>query len=99
MCTSKFLEFKKKNHVSLSIQNNVTVSKDCVNGQNIRASYELTYTTDSSTPIATCIVNGTECSNGTCHYELHNNTADSRCQPQVDHKDLFSKKSSKQSAS
>ena len=73
----------KQNHVSLSIQNNVTVSKDCVNGQDITASYELTYTTDSGTPIATCIVDVTECSNGTCHYELHSNTADSRCQPQV----------------
>lgn len=88
LCTSAYVykqksRILKKNRVSLSIQNNVTVSKDCVNGQDITASYELTYTTDSSTPIATCIVNGTECSNGTCHYELHSNTADSRCQPQV----------------
>jgi len=62
-------------------QNNVTISEDCANGQDI--SYELSYNTTSGTLIATCVVSGTECSNGTCHHELQNNTADSRCQPPV----------------
>ena len=61
----------------------MTVSEDCANGQDIRASYELSYTTNSGTHIPTCVVNGTECSNGVCHHELQSNTADSRCQPQV----------------
>ena len=69
--------------LSLSIQDPVTVSQDCSNGQNIRASYELSYTTESGTLITTCVVNGTECTNGTCHHELHNQTTDSRCQPSV----------------
>ena len=69
--------------LSLSIQDPVTVSQDCSNGRNIRASYELSYTNDSGTLITTCVVNGTECSNGTCHHELHNQTADRRCQPPV----------------
>ena len=63
------------------IQNNVTISEDCANGQDIY--YDVVYTTDSGTHITTCVVNGTECSNGTCHHELQNNTADSKCQPQV----------------
>ena len=61
----------------------MTISGNCAIGQNIRASYELTYVTDSGTPIATCVVNGTDCSNGTCRHELRNNTADSRCHPPV----------------
>ena len=65
------------------IQDNVTVSEDCPNGRDITATYELTYTTESGTPIATCVLNGTECSSGTCRRELQNNTADSRCQPPV----------------
>ena len=64
-------------------QDNVTVTEDCVNEQGISASYELNYTTDSGTHITTCVVNGTECHNGICHYELHSNTEDSRCQPPV----------------
>ena len=67
----------------LLIKDNVTISEDCPNGRDIRANYELSYTTDSDTLITTCVVNGTECSNGTCHHELRNNTADSRCQPPV----------------
>ena len=61
----------------------MTVSEDCTNGNDISASYELSYTTDSGTLNATCIVNATNCSNDTCRYELPNNTADSRCQPPV----------------
>ena len=61
----------------------MTVTEDCVNGQGISASYELNYTTDSGTHITTFFVNGTECRNGICHYELHSNTEDSRCQPPV----------------
>ena len=59
----------------------MTVSKDCTNGQD--TSYELSYTTDSGTLNTTCVVNGTECSNGACHHELQSNTSDSRCQPPV----------------
>ena len=66
-----------------TIKDNVTISEDCVNGQDIRTGYELSYTTDSGTTITTCIVDGRECSNGTCHHELRNNTTDSRCQPQM----------------
>ena len=65
------------------IQEPVTISQNCLNGRNIRASYELTYTTDCGTHITTCVVDGTECSNGTCHHELQDNTADTRCQPPV----------------
>ena len=70
-------------HVSLSTQNLVTISENCANGQNIRASYEVTYVTDSGTPIATCVVNGTDCSNRTCGHVLQNSTTDSRCQPPI----------------
>ena len=66
--------FSKCGHVS--IQDPVTIFEDCANG---RVSYELSYATDSGTLNTTCVVNGTECSNGTCHHELRNNTADSRC--------------------
>ena len=59
----------------------MTLSEECTNGRDIRASYELSYTTDSGTLITTCNVSGTECSNGTCRHELQNNTADSSCQP------------------
>ena len=61
----------------------MTISEDCANGRHIRANYELSYITDSGTLITTCVVNERECSNGTCHHELQNNTADSRCQPPV----------------
>ena len=61
----------------------MTVSVDCTNGQDIRANYELVYTSSSATSITTCVVNGTDCSNGVCRHELQNNTADSRCQPPV----------------
>ena len=65
------------------IQDALTLSEDCLNGQNIRASYELSYTTDCGTLITTCVVDGTECSNGVCRHVLQDNTADSRCQPLV----------------
>ena len=68
-----------------TIKEHVTISEDCVNGQNIRANYELSYTTDSGPLNTTCVVDGTECSDGTCHHELQNNTADNRCQPPVSH--------------
>ena len=61
----------------------MTVSEDCANGRNIRASYEIFYTTDSGTVNTTCVVNGAECNNGVCHFELQSNSADSRCQPPV----------------
>ena len=65
------------------MQDPVTTSEDCPNGRDITASYELTYTTDIGTLITTCVVDGTECSNGTCRHELRNNTTDGRCQPPV----------------
>ena len=65
------------------IQNPLTVSKDCANGQDIKAIYELSYTTVSGTLITTCVFDETGCSNGTCHHELQESTADSRCQPSV----------------
>ena len=65
------------------IQDNVTISEDCINGKDIRASYELSYITATGTLNTTCIMNGTECSNGKCHHQLKNNTADNRCQPPV----------------
>jgi len=70
-------------HVSSSTQDPVSVSADCANGQDIRASYEISYNNSSGTSITTCIVNGIDCSNGVCHHELQNNIADYRCQPQV----------------
>ena len=60
------------------IQNDVTISENCADGQD--TNYELSYT---GTLITTCVVSGTECSDGTCSHELHSNTADSRCQPPV----------------
>ena len=69
----------------LFTQDPVSVSENCANGRGIRANYELSYTTDSGTLNTTCVMDGTECSNGTCHHELQNNTADSRCQPPVSH--------------
>ena len=67
------------------IQDNVTVSENCTNGQDIRANYELSYNTESGTPITTCNVHGTQCSNGMmlCRHVLQSNTEDSRCQPPV----------------
>ena len=65
------------------IQDPVTISHNCLNGRNIRAVYEFSYTTDCGTHIATCVVDGTECSNGVCRHELQSNTVDSRCQPPV----------------
>ena len=65
------------------IQEPVTVSENCLNGRNIRPVYELSYNTYCGTPIATCVVDGTECSDGVCRHELQSNTADSRCQPPV----------------
>ena len=66
-----------------STQDPVRVSTDCANGQDIRASYELSYTNCSGTSTTTCVVNGTDCSNGTCRHELQNNIADNRCHPPV----------------
>ena len=66
-----------------TIKNNVTVSEVCANGRDIRPSYELSYNMVSGTLNTTCVVNGTERSNGTCRHELQNNTADSRCCPPV----------------
>ena len=65
------------------IQDNVTISKDCVSGRDIRATYELSYATDSGILNTTCVVDGIECSNGVCRHELQSNTADRRCQPPV----------------
>ena len=61
----------------------MTISQGCTNGWGITANYELTYNTVSGTPITNCLVNGSECSNGKCHHELQNNTADGRCLPPV----------------
>ena len=66
-----------------TIKEHVTISEDCVNGRGIRANYELSYTTNSGPLNTTCVVDWTECNNGTCHHKLQNNTADSRCQPPV----------------
>ena len=66
-----------------TIQDPVTISEDCTNERDIKATYELSYTSNSCTLNTTCVVNGTECSNGRCHHELQTNTADSRCQPPV----------------
>ena len=57
------------------------VSEDCTNGQDVSASYELSYTTDCGAHITTCVVDGTECTNGTCLHELRSDVADGRCQP------------------
>ena len=70
-------------HLQFSfIQDTVTISEDCINGKDIRASYELTYNTATGTLNTTCIMNGTECSNNKCHHHLKN-IADNRCQPPV----------------
>ena len=61
------------------IQDDVTVSEVCAKGLNVRAIYELSYTTDSGTM---CVVDGIECSDNTCRYKLQSNAADSRCQKQ-----------------
>ena len=61
----------------------MTISAGCANGRDIRASYELYYTSSSGASITTCVVNGTECSNSVCYHELQNNTANTRCQPPV----------------
>ena len=61
----------------------MTVSEGCANGRDVTAVYELSYTTTSGTLITTCVVSGSDCSNGTCRYELRNNTMDNRCQSPV----------------
>ena len=71
-----------KDYINMShslIQDIVTISENCPNGRDIRANYELSYTTDSDTPITTCDVSGAECSSDTCQ----SNTTDNRCQPPV----------------
>ena len=60
----------------------MNISADCANGQDIRASYEISYTSSCGTSITTFVVNG-NCSNGVCHHELQDNNPDSRCQPPV----------------
>ena len=65
------------------IQDTVTISEDCINGKDIRASYELIYNSATGTLNTTCIMNDTECSNGKCHHQFKNNIADNRCQPPV----------------
>ena len=75
-----------KDYINMShslIQDIVSVSDDCANGQDIRASYELSYTTNSGALITTCVVDGTNCSNGTCRHQLQNNMVESGCQPTV----------------
>jgi len=69
--------------MSSPIQSPVSVSADCANGQDIRASYEISYNNSSGTSITTCVVNWTDCGNCICHHELQDNTTDSRCQPPV----------------
>ena len=64
-----------------SAQDPVTVSMDCIGGQDIGADYEIIYTSSSGTFITTCVVNGTDCSNGVCRNQLQNNITDSSCQP------------------
>jgi len=59
------------------------MSEDCLNGQDIRANYELSYTSDCGSLITTCVVDGTECTNGNCRHWLQNDTVDSRCWPRV----------------
>ena len=61
----------------------MTISEECPSGRDITARYELAYTTDSGISITTCVVIGTECSNGTCGHKLQSNTADTRCLPPV----------------
>ena len=59
----------------------MTASDDCTDEQGITSSYELSYVAASGTLITSCVVDGTECSNGVCRNELQNNTFNSRCQP------------------
>lgn len=61
----------------------LNVSVDCPNGQDVGAIYELSYTINSGTNMTTCVVNGTDCSNGICRHELQSNTAGSECDPPV----------------
>ena len=61
----------------------MTVSADCVNGLNITASYEVSYTSSSGTSITTCVVDGTDCINGVCCHELQDNVTNFGCQPPV----------------
>ena len=42
------------------------MSPDYANGQDIRASYEISYNNSSGTSITTCVVNGIDCNNGVC---------------------------------
>ena len=90
-CILFMLDSTKFNHAFLQqfipmsspIQNPVSVTADCANGQDIRASYEISYNSSSGTSITSCVVDGTDCSDGVCHHELQDNTTDSRCQPPV----------------
>ena len=78
-----YLIYLEHCHGCSFVQDNVTVSGECTNGRDFRARYKLSYTSDSGTLNTACVVDGTECSDGTCYHELQSNTADSRCQPPV----------------
>ena len=66
------------------IQDNLTVVENCTNGQDIRANYQLFYSTDSGIFNATCDVNGTECSNGWCNYNtIDSNNISNECPPSI----------------
>ena len=56
------------------------VSAGCINGSNVTASYQLSYTNSSGAPITTCEVDGTDGSNCLCQRD---NAADFRCQLQL----------------
>jgi len=53
----------------------VDVSVNCPNGSDIRARYDVSYTSSSGTSsITTCFVNGTNCNDdGLCRHVLQNN--------------------------
>lgn len=63
----------------------MTSSDGCTDEQGITNSYELSYVAASGTLITSCVVGGTECSNGVCRNELQNNTFNSRCHPLMSH--------------
>ena len=82
MCMNMYI-YAHNVHAFSFTQDTITISEDCINGKDITASYELIYNTATGTLNTTCIMDSTECSNGKCHHQLKNNTADNRCQPLV----------------
>ena len=82
MCMNMYIYVHNVQSFSF-IQDTITISEDCINGKDIRASYELIYITATGTLNTTCIMDGTECSNGKCHHQLKNNIVDNRCRPPV----------------